>query len=39
MNVPEDDPMARVITVIDLSGERALLYSEIESRVCFLGRE
>lgn len=39
MNVPEDDPMARVITVIDLSGERALLCSEIESRVCFLGRE
>lgn len=36
MGTPADDPMANVISVVDLSGERALLYSEVESQLCFL---
>ena len=36
MGTAADDEMADVISVIDLSDERALLYSEIESQICFL---
>ena len=36
MGTAADDPMADVITVVDLSDEKALLYSEVESQLCFL---
>ena len=36
MGTAADDEMADVISVIDLSDERVLLYSEIESQICFL---
>ncbi len=36
MGAAADDPMADVICVAELSGEKALLYSEIESQLCFL---
>ena len=36
MDAPADDPMAQIITVADLRGEKVLLYSEIESQICFL---
>lgn len=36
MGTAADDPMADVITVVDLSDEKTLLYSEVESQLCFL---
>ena len=36
MGTAADDPMADVIAVVDLSDEKALLYSEVESQLCFL---
>lgn len=36
MDAPGGDPMAQIITVADLRGEKVLLYSEIESQICFL---